>query len=143
MERIVIFCCALLSVVGVSAAVFCHSTHDCPDNSSFCVLNCSAVAIITLNQPASHGNCRIFAAVDGTTVHDCYIDECNTSHPENCVPEVIGDGARTCCCSTDLCNGEFEYPLNETTGNRSIGIIKSLYLAVDIYMYIFSSNTKS
>ena len=119
MERFMIFCYVLLSMAIISDAALCISTVDCPGNDTLCILNCSEIAVNDFNQPASHGNCRNFLTFEDVTVQDCYIDQCNASHPELCVPaEAFNDHtagiATGCCCAEDLCNSRFDF-LDETT----------------------------
>ena len=108
MKDITIFYCALLSVISLSEAAFCRSTVDCPNGDAFCTLNCSRQAEVDFNQPASHGNCRISVTSEGERVQGCFIDECNNSHPDLCIPEFALDGdVVTCCCTEDDCNDNF------------------------------------
>ena len=113
-----IFCCVLLSVASTSNAASCISTVDCPGNETLCILNCSEIAV-NVNRSASHGNCRLFLTSEGVTVQGCYIDECNASHPELCVPEGFTDHtegiATGCCCAEDLCNSHFDFADETTT----------------------------
>ena len=121
MKRITIFCFALLSVVSVGDAATCFSTFGCPGNETVCMLNCSEIAVNDFNQPASHGNCRITLTFDGFTIQGCYIHECNSNHPEQCVPEIVGNhvGAE-CCCTGYLCNDGFDYVVPTNSTNNTL-----------------------
>ena len=116
MKGIVIFNCALLSVISIGEAAMCRSTVGCPDTNTTCTLNCSRQAEEDFNQPASHGNCRISVSFQGEKVQGCFIHECNNSHPDLCIPEFALDGdAATCCCTEDDCNDNFSIrPENHT-----------------------------
>ncbi len=118
----------------MSEAAECRSNVDCPGNSSQCVVNCSAVAVNTFNQPASHGNCRISINSEGYVVQDCYIDECSTSHPDLCVLEsALGDDAVSCCCTEDECNSNFSFPPEDpknSTGVSYLFILSAYVLAM-------------
>ena len=118
MKRITVFCFVLFSVVSVGDAAICFSTIGCPGNDTLCMLNCSEIAVNDFNQPASHGNCRSTLTFEGDTVQGCYIDVCNTSHPEMCLVEIVRDHvAAECCCTKYLCNDGFDFvisPDNDT-----------------------------
>ena len=111
-ERLVIFFCLLLCAVSVSDAAICLSNQGCPNNGTVCLINCSAVAVEQFNQSASQGNCRL-SVTSRTTyeVYGCFINDCNTSYPEMCLPELTADETGfTCCCTIDVCNNDFHTP---------------------------------
>ena len=126
MKRIAVFCLALFSVISIGDAATCFSTIGCPENDTLCMLNCSEIAVNDHQQPASHGNCKATLTVDGVTTQGCYIDVCNTTHPDRCVGEIFGNhiGAE-CCCTTYLCNSNI-LPSNDTQS----GIICCIHVCV-------------
>ena len=134
MKGIVIFYCALLSVIGMGEAALCRSTEKCSDHDvTLCVVNCSDVAITMFNQSASHGNCRISITSEGERVQGCYIHECNTSHPDLCVPDTaLGNDAVSCCCTEDECNSNFAFPEENSTSTGDIDYV----LCVHVYSVV-------
>ena len=130
MEKLVIFCFTLLSVVGISNAAMCISNVDCPNNATQCILNCSASAVNEFNQPASHGNCKFSVTVTGI-VHHCSIDDCSTSsHPTLCIIQLSSDAREAfCCCTEDQCNHDFvlspttNIGLSTTSGTITVMLI--------------------
>ena len=138
MKGIVIFYCALLSVIGMGEAALCISTEDCSDDTTLCVVNCSDVAVTMFNQPASHGNCRISITAEGDRVHACYIHECDNSHPGLCVPDTaLGNDAVSCCCTEDECNDGFDFPDENSTTTSDIDCV----LCVHVYVNPFPGPT--
>ena len=133
MKGIVIFYCALLSVIGMGEAALCKSTEECSDDdTTLCVVNCSDVAITMFNQPASHGNCRISITTEGERVQGCYIHECNTSHPDLCVPEIaLGNDAVSCCCTEDECNSNFAFPSEDPENSTGM----SYLFCMQVHLY--------
>ena len=128
----------------MSEAAECRSNVDCPGNSSQCVVNCSAVAVNTFNQPASHGNCRISINSEGYVVQDCYIHECSTSHPDLCVPEsALGDDAVSCCCTEDECNSNFSFPPEDPKNSTGVSylFILSAYVLCTVLLNFYSCST--
>ena len=105
-----ICCFALLSMVSISYAAMCISTAGCPANDSLCVLNCSEIAINDFNRSTSYGNCELSVTSKGTVNQGCHIDECNSSYPGLCVPEILDDHGVKCCCPEDFCNNDFDFP---------------------------------
>lgn len=136
MERFIIFCCTVLSVVSITNAAMCISTVDCPNNGSPCVLNCSAIAVHEFDRPASHGNCRLSVTLEANRIHSCYIDECNTSHPEICVPQSEEGVTAACCCTEDYCNNEFTLAPNGNTTDSS-PTMSSPTISGILYIYVY------
>ena len=123
-ERLVVFYFVLLCAISVGDAALCFSNQDCPNNDSVCVMNCSVVAVEDFNQPASQGNCQFSFTSRGALVQGCFINDCNTSYPETCVPETTANGTgAACCCTVDQCNDDFHSPPEDnTTAPPSIAI---------------------
>lgn len=113
MERLVVLCCLLLSIVSVSSGTLCLSNMECPSDQLWCVQNCSAVAIEEYNLTALYGNCKISSTVDGSDrddIYGCYIGSCSTDSPglytaSSTVAEDTDEV--TYCCTGDLCNTNF------------------------------------
>jgi len=128
----VLLLCSLLSatVINITNAAMCFSTdaEHCPDNSNqFCLVNCSQVAVVQFNQPASHGNCGLFYEVGGSTSrHACYINECPST---KCIATTMESAnAIDCCCTEDYCNVEFATtPSPSPTPSPSVVNITHLY----------------
>ena len=119
-------CSVLLFMAKISNAAMCFSTMDCPANDSVCILNCSEIAVNDFNQSTSYGNCNLSMNVNGIVNQGCHIDECNSSYPQWCVPEIFDDHGVKCCCTDDFCNDDFDLPIENTVLPTPTGVVSTI-----------------